>query len=130
MLLIEGFSNAQQGKIMCHFRSEMDRIKAFAEAVQEIFNKTILGDEDGPAQWTLPMDDNGKNVGIICLENNRIWKVIDSFEVLVTVAVNDPARSMKYNYCIPHYRSDMELLRQRSEYSDEEIKSYQAHIDN
>jgi hypothetical protein len=35
-LLIEGFSNAQQGKIMCHFRSEMDRIKAFAEAVQEI----------------------------------------------------------------------------------------------
>jgi hypothetical protein len=35
---------------MCHYRSEMDRIKAFAEAVQEIFNKTILGNEDGPAQ--------------------------------------------------------------------------------
>jgi hypothetical protein len=39
---------------------------------QQIFNKTILGDEDGPAQWTLPMDENGKNVGIICLDNNRI----------------------------------------------------------
>jgi hypothetical protein len=76
------------------------------------------------------MDDIGKNIGIICLDNNRIRKVIDSFEVLVTVAAQDPARSMKYNYCIPHYHSGMELLRQRSEYSDEEIKSYQAHIDN
>jgi hypothetical protein len=57
------------------------------------------------------MDKNGKNAGIICLDNNRIRKVIDSFEVLVTVAVHDPTRSMKYNYCIPHYRSGMELLR-------------------
>jgi len=54
MLLIEGFSNAQRGGIFNQFRSEADRIQAFAERVQYIFNTSILGDEDGPAQWCLP----------------------------------------------------------------------------
>jgi hypothetical protein len=78
------------------------RIKAFAERIQAIFNTSILGDEDGPAQWCLPMDDDGKNIGIICLDNNRIRKVIDNFEQLVGVAVIDNARAMKYA-SIPHY---------------------------
>jgi hypothetical protein len=54
MLLIEGFSNAQHGGIFSEFRSEADCIQAFAERVQYIFNTSILGDEDGPAQWCLP----------------------------------------------------------------------------
>ena len=130
MLLLEGFSNAQLGYIFSQIRSEMDRIKAFAERVQEIFNTYILGDEDGPAQWTLSMTDDGKNVGMICLDNNHIRKVIDQFEILVDVAVRDDARIQKYNYCIPQYRSGMELLRQCSEYSDDEIKVYQEYMDN
>jgi hypothetical protein len=44
----------------------------YTEEIQAIFNQKILGDEDGPAQWQLPMDDDDKNVGIICLDNNRI----------------------------------------------------------
>jgi hypothetical protein len=71
----------------------MDRIKAFAERVQEIFNTSILGDEDGPAQWTY---DDGKNVGNICLDNTRIRKVIKQFEILVDVAVRDDIRVQKY----------------------------------
>jgi hypothetical protein len=130
MLLLEGFSNAQLGLIFSQIRSELDRIKAFAERIQEIFNTCILGDEDGPAQWTLPMSNDGKNVGIMCLDNTRIRKVIEQFEILVDVAVRDDARMQKYKYCIPEYRNGIELLRQCFEYSDEEIKVYQGHIDN
>jgi len=49
------------------------------------------------------MTDDGKNVGMICLDNNHIRKVIDQFEILVDVAVRNDARIQKYNYCIPLY---------------------------
>jgi hypothetical protein len=129
MLLIEGFSNAQTGTIFSHIRSEKDRIMAYAEEIQEIFNQKILGDEDGPAQWRLPMDDAGKNVGIICLDNNRIRKIISNFETLLQVSISDPSRLVKYSYCIPQYRQGMVLLRQRDEFTDDAVKQFQNHID-
>jgi len=128
MLLIEGFSNAQRGGIFNQFRSEADRIQAFAERVQYIFNTSILGDEDGPAQWCLPMNDDGKNVGIICLDNNQIRKVIDYFELLVDVAVTDNARAIKYATCINNYRDGMIILRQHLEFTDDNIKQFQNHM--
>jgi hypothetical protein len=102
----------------------------YAERIQQVFNETILGDADGPAQWTLPMNDEKTNVGLICLDNNRIRKVIEALELIVDVSIVDEQRSIKCNYCIPHYRDGMELLRQRREFTDEEIKQYQYHIDN
>jgi hypothetical protein len=95
MLFIECFSNAQRGTILTHIQSEKDRIMAYAEEIQEIFNQIILGDEDGPAQWQLPMDDDGKNVGFTCLDNNRIRKIITNFETLLQVSILDPSRLVK-----------------------------------
>ncbi len=129
MLLIEGFSNVQQGFIFGHIPSINDRIMAYAERIQAILNTEILGDEEGPAQWRLPMDDNGTNVGIICLDNNRIRKVINKFELLVAVSVRDESRAIKYRFGIPLYRDGMVILRQRSEFSDEQIRQFQTHID-
>jgi hypothetical protein len=62
---------------------------AYAEQIQTFFNNRILGDDDGPAQWRLPMDDDGKNVGIICLDNNHIWKIISNFDALANVSISD-----------------------------------------
>ena len=110
MLLIEGFSNAQHGGIFSQFQSKADHIQAFAERVQYIFSTSILGDDDGPAQWCLPMNGDGKNVGIICLDNNRIRKVIGNFELLVDVAVTDNARAIKYATFIPNYLDGIIIL--------------------
>ena len=112
MILLEGFSNAQQGLIFSHIRCVRDRINAFAECIQDIFNTQILGDDEGPAQWRVPMDDDGTNVGVICLDNSRIRKVINKFELLVNVSVCDATRIVKYNFCIPHYRDGMVILHQ------------------
>ncbi len=54
-----------------------------------LFNNTILGDDDGPAQWALPMNDE-TNVGIICLDNNLIQKALYNFELLNEVSSVDP----------------------------------------
>jgi hypothetical protein len=70
----------------------------------------ILVDDDGPAQWHLPMDDDGKNVGIICLDNNRIQKIISNFDALATVSISDHSQN---SYCIPQYRQGIIILWQR-----------------
>ncbi len=41
------------------------------------------------------MQKDGENVGINCLDNNHIWKVIDQFEILVYVAVHDDSQITK-----------------------------------
>jgi hypothetical protein len=63
-----------------------------------------LGDDDGPAQWSVPMHDNGKTVGAITLDNNRIWQV---FVILVDASISDEARQNKYYDCIPKYHDAM-----------------------
>ena len=117
MLLIEGFSKA-----------ENQRIKVYAEQIQTIFNNRILGDDDSPAQWRLPMDDNGKNEGIIHLDNNRIQKIISNFDALANVSISDHSQLLKYSYCIPQYRQGMIILWQQEEFTDGDVKKFQEHI--
>jgi hypothetical protein len=57
----------------------------YTERIEQVFNNTILSDADGPGQWTIPMNDEKTNVSIICLDNTRIRKVIEAFEVIVDV---------------------------------------------
>jgi len=37
-----------------------ERIKAYAVTIENILNLEILGDDDRPAQWSIPMSENGK----------------------------------------------------------------------
>jgi hypothetical protein len=76
MVLCEGFDNAEKGLLFAHIRSEMERIKANVYQIEKILNTKILGDDDGPVLWCLPYDNDNKMVGIICLDNNRIRKVM------------------------------------------------------
>jgi hypothetical protein len=63
------------------------------------------------------------------LDNNRIRKIITNFEVLIDVSAHDNAHKIKYNYCIPHYRDGLTILQQKREFTDEEVKQFQVHID-
>jgi len=107
-------------------RSENQRIMAYTEQIQTNFNNRILGDDDSPAQWHLPMDDDGKNVGIICLDNNRIQKIISNFDALATVSISDHSQN---SYCIPQYRQGIIILWQWEEFTDDDVKKFQEHID-
>jgi hypothetical protein len=80
MILMEGFSNALEKIIFSNISSAKDRITAYAEKIQEMLNHEILGDEDGPAQWSIPMHENGKTVGAITLDNNPIRLIMEDLE--------------------------------------------------
>jgi hypothetical protein len=69
MILMEGFSNVIERKICGHINSIGKRIKACAVQIENILNQQILGYDDRPAQWSIPMSDNGKRVGVITLNN-------------------------------------------------------------
>jgi hypothetical protein len=43
------------------------------------------------------MDDGGKNVGIICLDNNCVWKIISNFDALATISISDHSQLLKYS---------------------------------
>ncbi len=64
------------------------------------FNITILGDADGPAQWTIWTNEEKTKVGITCLDNTRIWKMIEAFELTIDVSIVDAQFILKWNYCI------------------------------
>lgn len=99
------------------------------EAIEKIFNTKILGDDDGPAQWCLPYDNENKTAGIICLDNNRIRKVMAEYEALVDLSIHDQDRSVKYKASIHHYRIAISILREKREFTDDKIKEFQRHID-
>ncbi len=129
MVLREGFDNAKKGLLFGHIRSEAERIKKYVEAIEKIFNTKILGDDDGPAQWCLPYDNENKTAGIICLDNNRIRKVMAEYEALVDLSIHDQDRSVKYKASIHHYRIAISILREKREFTDDKIKEFQRHID-
>jgi hypothetical protein len=130
MLLQEGFANVKKGYLFGHIRSEKERISAYAQRIENILNTVILGDEDGPAQWALPYDAENKTVGIICLDNNRIRKILMEYELIVQASVTDPERSFKYGTSVAHYRNAISILRERREFTDEKIVAFQNHIDS
>jgi len=91
MLLKEGFSNVQKGFLFGYIRSERERLERYAKEIENILNTIVLGDEDGTAQWCLPYDKDNKTVGGICLDNNRIRRILVEFEILIRASVTDEA---------------------------------------
>jgi hypothetical protein len=88
MVLLEGLSAIEQ-KIFGHINSVKERIKAYAVSIENMFNQQILGDDDGPGQWSIPMSDNGKMVGAITLDNNCIQLILNNFEMLINASISD-----------------------------------------
>jgi hypothetical protein len=130
MLLRERFANAQKGLLFGHIRSENDRILTYSMNIECILNTVILGDDDGPAQWVLPYAAENKTVGVTLMDNNRIRKILQEYELLINSSVYDRERLTKYRNCIQDYRSVMGILSEKREFTDEKIKGIQFLIDS
>jgi len=52
-------------------------------------NTVVIGTDFNPGQWDCPKDKAKKEVGIICLNNNRTRKVINSFDLFVDMCIVD-----------------------------------------
>ena len=76
------------------------------------------------------MHDNGKTVGAITLDNNRIRLIMEDLERIIAVSISDDIRRDRYYYCIPEYRSAMQIVRQHNEFTDDDRIRYQEHVDH
>lgn len=94
--------------------SSKEQIKVYAMQLENILNTQILGDEDDePSQWSIPMSEDMKTVGVIILDNNRIHQIIEDFELIFIASVSDAAQHNKYLNCIPPYLDAMVIDRQQ-----------------
>ncbi|KAL7580072.1 hypothetical protein ACA910_005057 [Epithemia clementina (nom. ined.)] len=65
MLLIEGLLNALKEAT----RGEQCAAEEFIAAIKEIVNTKIFGDDNNETQWQMPISDNKKEIGQICMSN-------------------------------------------------------------
>jgi hypothetical protein len=111
-----------------HYRKKMfstitsvkDQIMASAKQIEQILNLEVLGDNDGSAQWSVPMHDDGKTVGAIMFDNNRIQKVLEHFGIFNDASMSDEASWNKYCDFIPKYCDAMQIVQQKDKFSNED----------
>jgi hypothetical protein len=130
-LLIEGVSYAVKGTIFEHIATVPARIAAYTAAVALSMNTEILGTDQTPGAWVVPMSADKKEVGIICMENTRARKVVDKLEVLIDISLPDTSelRRLKWTKAVDHYRLAMKSFRRKDDTPVAEVYAVQKNCD-
>jgi hypothetical protein len=130
MLAIKGLGNAKRALTFSQERSEGKRIEKFFERLQFVFNCEIWGTPESPTHWECPYDKQEKIIGIICLDNGRTRRIVNSIETVIDVCLSDKdVESIIWKQAITEYRKGFEILRRKQDLSDEEISQFQLHMD-
>jgi hypothetical protein len=128
-LVVEGISNASKQLIFTDVGSEQVRIERYVAKVEEIVNCQIHGTPQNPAHWVCPMSDDRKELGIICMANDKTRSVCDSLELLINASVVDPRRKLLWESAISHFRISLKELRRKEDFTDEQIIAVQKKMD-
>jgi hypothetical protein len=133
LLLTEGLSNAMDKKLyMTEFpRSEAKRRRKLLQDVNRHMNKTILGSRSSPAQWECPTEGDNKEIGTICMDNNRTRKVVTKLGGLIDICIpeGDVRRQQWKEAVLDNYVPAFEILRRKEDLSEAQIAEFQLHID-
>jgi hypothetical protein len=77
-----------------------------------------------------PTENHGKEIGTICLDNNRTRLIVDSFQGLINISVPNNERAQQWKYCVTdHYSPAIRILRKKEDLSEAEIRTFQEHVD-
>jgi hypothetical protein len=108
---------------------------AYMNNIEDVLKKTKLRtDEDprapSPTHWECPYDKQEKTIGIICLDNGRTRRVVNSIEKVIDVCLSDDdVESIIGKRAISEYRKGFEILRRKQDLSDDEIREFQLYMD-
>jgi hypothetical protein len=105
--------------------------KACIQDFQQIVNESILGTEVNSSQWRVPVEkkkssDGGLAVGEVNLPNTRARKMVDSLDPLIEISVLGEDRPAQWKKSVNDFRNCMHLLRQREDFTNEEVKEFQC----
>jgi hypothetical protein len=90
----------------------------------------MLGEEESPAQWKCPYDEDKQEIAIICMDNTRIRKVIDGFDKLIGVCFPEGTKEeTQWKKVIKYYKKAINRLRSREDLSHAEVYLFQKDAD-
>ena len=122
MLMIEAFA-----------RFETDTAAmAFVREMEELVNTQILGNPSCPTNWRAVIGnakEGGRIVGDQTMPNRQVRKFIDGFDLLADLCLDDNPRHVSWKQCIAKYRQLIIKLRNKEDFSDALIESFQLTAD-
>ncbi len=129
-VLRSGLSNAIQGKLeWIKAKAIKKRQVEFIECITNIMQTRILGTYAAPSQWRFPLTEDG-TMGSLSMDNNGTRLIINEFELIIEVSFpNSNANKRRLLRCLPRYRAALTILRKNTDYTANEIKAFQEHID-
>jgi hypothetical protein len=141
-VLRHGLSNAMQGHTIdvlfpgldqndpnLKMPSETKRFEAYVELVQRVFNTQIWGSDFAPTHWNMPVDPQKRIILTLCLDNERCKRAMENIDSLLEICFRPDQEPEEYSHCFFLYRKFFKLLRQKTEFTNEEIVECQVAID-
>jgi len=125
-----GLSRIINKDLYSEIDDEGQRFDAFFMAINRIVNTKVFGTPDNPSQWECPCDRTQCELGIICLDNMKTRKIVNSIDLFLDLCIGDAEKRMKWKHSISEYRNAMVLLRKKCDLTNAEIKQFQRHIDS
>jgi len=127
MCLVEGLSNCKEKVIFCAIEAEGTRIKAFLAALNTVVNTEIIGTLDVPGQWKCPYIEKENEIGDIKFGNVKTRRFIDRLERILSICIpaTDCARLQLWHNAVANYRHAMGIARQKEDYTDADILTFQ-----
>ena len=130
MLLVSGLSAAKEKTLFVEHSGVGKRIDQMITSVSAVMNANILGSEMSKAHWNFPYDESTKTLKPLSLTNVKTRKAIDKLELLIEVVVPDDNLKLMWRRCIPKYRKAMQKLRQKNDFTEEDILEFQGDVDD
>jgi hypothetical protein len=81
-------------------------------------------------QWECPSEDDGKSIGSITLVDNKAREIVTNIESLVDLFISDSTRKEQLLFSIRKFNAASTIMRQKSDYTDDQILLFQAIIDD
>ena len=110
-------------------RAEGTKVSLYIAEVERLINRSILGTDNDPCQWTFPYIAQMKELGPITMDNVRTHRIVDVLDVVIVFCEANEDRKTLWTSALNNYRTTMVLLRQRDDFTDDMIVSYQYHAD-
>ena len=129
-ILRSGLSNARAGLLdWIDTTSVNRRQEEYVQRISNVMRHEILGTLFAPSQRRFPLNEEGL-MGTLSMDNNRTRLVMNSIELLIVQSfpMEDANRELLLR-CFPRYRAAMVILRKNTDATEEEIATFQAHID-
>jgi len=108
-------------------------LKRYVSSIQHLVNNRILGSIARPKQWKVPLNEAGDSVNKVTFSNQKTRLFVDNiFDLIDYIFLRDEDAELRniWRKMITDYRDALIILRQREEYTDQDIETFQAKMDD